>query len=121
MKSYTEVKSNEPVLTDCFFAFSNEQFAEGIKRFNLEGKKIYRGMGGLFGTKEGIDQLMKHYDDQALEIADQCDPQEVYDYEFWNLECSYTNDDREAYLITESYFGERAKTVKRKFAHNFNS
>jgi len=120
MKSYTEIRSNEPILVDCFFAFSKEQLNEGIKKFGLEGRKLCNGEGGLFGTREGITQLFKFYDDQHAEIAEQCDPQEVYNHEFWNHECSYTNDDSEAYKITESYFGaERAKTVKRRFAHSF--
>ena len=56
--NYQEIKNQQPILRECFFAFSDKQFNEGITKHNLEGKKIYRGHGGLYGTKEGIDELM---------------------------------------------------------------
>lgn len=75
-------------------------------------------MGGLFGTKEGIEKFMGFYDKQTERIAAECDPQEVYNYEFDNHECSYTNDDTEAIKLVCSYFGlERALTVKRRFGY----
>ena len=118
MTKYQEIRSIEPVLVDCFFAFSKSQFEEGIKKLNLEGKKIYSGIGGLYGTHEGIAQLYKFYDDQTKQIAEQCEPQDVYNYEFNNHECCYTNDDEEAIKIIVNTFGiERAKTVKRKFGY----
>lgn len=118
MSKYTEIRAIEPVLEECFFAFSNEQFAEGKKRMNIGDKKILRGMGGLFGTQEGIDKLMKFYDDQSEQIAKECDPQEVYNYEFSNHECGYTNDDEEAIKIVCSYFGlERTLEVKRSYGY----
>lgn len=117
--NYLEIKNQEPVLFECFFAFSNEQMAKGIKKTGIEGKEILSGGGGLYGTREGIKQLFDYYDNQSLEIAKNCDPQEVYNYEFGNHECSYTCDDSEAISIVVNYFGiERAKTVKRRFAYN---
>lgn len=118
MKSYTEIRDEEPVMFECFFSFSNEQSAEGIKKHGIKGKKIHNGGMGLYGTREGIDQFLGFYDKQKERIEKECDPQEVYDYEFWNHECGYTNDDREAIEIVVNYFGvEKAGAVKRKFAY----
>lgn len=115
--NYQEIKNRQPELVDCFFAFSNSQFSEGIIKNNLQDKKIYSAGMGLYGTQEGIAQLMKYYDDLNEEIAAKCDPQEVYDYEFNNHECSYTCDDTDAIKIVASIFGnEKTATVKRKFA-----
>ena len=116
--NYQQIKNEQPILRDCFFAFSDDQFNEGIKKHNLEGKKIYRGYGGLYGTKEGIDELMAFYDNLNTRIANECDPQEVYNYEFSNHECSYTCNDSEAMMIVISTFTEeQAKNVKRKYAY----
>ena len=119
MKTYSELKQQEPILSECFFAFSNSQFDEGVKLMGIEGKKIFSGGGtGLYGTQEGIQKLMDYYDNQDKEIAEQCNPQDVYAYEFNNHECSYTCNDREAFAIVENIFGkEKASEVKRRFAY----
>jgi len=114
MSSYTELKDIEPELFECFFAFNQTQFAEGINKSGIRGKKICRAKGGLYGTREGILKLYSEYDAISKRISEECDPQEVYDYEFCNHECDYTHDDTEAIKLVVSYFGdERAKTVKR--------
>lgn len=116
--NYLEIKKKQPTCVDCFFAFSKQQLAEGIKEHHLEGKELFNGDYGLIGTKEGIRNFMGFYDTQSKEIAENCEPQEVYDYEFGNHECDYINDDKDAILIVIAYFGaERAKTVKRMFGH----
>jgi len=116
--TYEEIKNQQPELVDCFFAFSDEQFAEGIKEKNLEGKKIFRAGHGLFGTDEGIKNLMAFYGNLNERIAKECDPQKVYDYEFINHECDYVCDDTEAIEITFNLFGlERTKTVKRRYVY----
>jgi hypothetical protein len=115
---YQEIKNQEPVLRECFFAFSDSQFGEGIKKHNLEGKKIYRGMAGLFGTKEGIGELMSFYDKMNERIGKECNPQEVYDYEHSNHECSYTCDDTDAMMIVLGLFTkEQCENIKRKFGY----
>lgn len=119
MKSYTMIKDKQPELSECFFAFSNEQFTEGRKNAGLEGKKICALENiGLYGTRKGIKKLLADYDAIDREIAKNCDPQDVYDYEFDNHECSYTNDDEDAIGIVIRIFGtEKAKEVKRRFAY----
>jgi hypothetical protein len=114
-KSYTELKNSQPVMHDCFFAFCSHQVAEGIKKHGLEGKKLYDGGMGLIGTREGIKEFLSFYDNNTAEIAANCNPQEVYDYEFGNHECEYTQDDTEAIKIVAATFGDEiAKTVKRR-------
>lgn len=113
--NYQEIKNQQPVLRDCFFAFSTEQFNEGVKKHNLEGQKIYRGHGGLYGTSEGINELMSFYDNLNERIGKECDPQEVYDYEFDNHECSITCDDTEPMKIVMGIFTEeQCLNIKRK-------
>jgi hypothetical protein len=116
---YNEIKEKQPILFECFFAFSNEQFVEGKVKAGIVDQKIYSGIGGLYGTKEGIKKLYDDHDAINAEVAEKCDPQEVYAYEFGNHECGYTYDDSEAFAIIEGIFGEeRAKAVKRKFAYS---
>jgi hypothetical protein len=117
MSNYNTLKDQEPVLVDCFFAFSKSQIEEGIEKHNLQGKKLFRAPGGLFGTQEGISKLYSDYEAISQQISETCDPQEVYAYEFDNHECSYVGDDEEAIKLVVSYFGdEKAKEVKRRFA-----
>jgi hypothetical protein len=113
--NYQQIKNQQPVLRDCFFAFSTEQFNEGVKKHNLEGQKIYRGHGGLYGTSEGINELMSFYDNLNERIGKECDPQEVYNYEFDNHECSITCDDTEVMKIVLGIFTEeQCLNIKRK-------
>jgi hypothetical protein len=117
--NYQEIKNQQPVLKECFFAFSTEQYQEGITKHNLEGKKIYRGFGGLYGTKEGIEELMNFYDKISDQIGKECDPQEVYNYEFDNHECSISCDDTEPMKLVLSYFTEeQCKNIKRKYGYS---
>lgn len=118
MSKYTEIRSKEPECWECFFAFSQSQFDEGVKNANIEGRKLLRGFGGLIGTKEGINKFMGFYDAQSEEIARECNAQDVYDYEFDNHECGCTCDDEECIKIVLDYFGiEKTKEVKRKFGY----
>jgi len=118
MNTYSKLKDQQPVLVDCFFAFSKSQIEEGIIENNLQNKKILSSDGGLFGTKEGIENLYSDYQAISDEITNTCDPQEVYAYEFGNHECDYVGDDEEAIKLVVSYFGdEKAKEVKRRFAY----
>lgn len=116
--TYQEIKNQQPVLENCFFAFSNEQLAQGLEKFNLDKKDILSGGAGLYGTKEGINKLFAFYDSLTTRIGENCEPQAVYDYEFSNHECSYTNDDQEAMKIVLGYFtADQCSEVKRKFGY----
>ena len=46
MPTYQEIKNNDPVLFECFFAFSKSQLEEGIKKVyedfkNKQGVKVW--------------------------------------------------------------------------------
>ena len=86
-----------------FYAFSNEQFKEGMKRFGLGTddnslSKIYRGPSGLFYLKEGsesfnewltsdnIEDLIKADDEFAIDAF----REEMNNHEyFYNYQADY--------------------------------
>lgn len=116
--TYSEIKNQQPELDECFFAFSNEQFKKGIEEKNLQDKKIFEAGAGLYGTNDGLEKLISFYENLRNKIAIECDPQEVYNYEYVNHECSYVGDDKEAILIVIQIYGVRiAGTIQRKFAY----
>jgi hypothetical protein len=112
---YRDLKRQEPVLVDCFFAFSREQLSEGVKKHNLEGKTLVNAGAGLIGTKEGIEIFFNFYEERRVKIKQECTPQEVYDYEFWNHECTYTHSDNEVIEIVESIFGKESLADLERF------
>ena len=111
---YTEIKDKQPEMKNCFFAFNNEQFYEGKKKAGIENEKIFDGGYGLYGTKEGLNNLKEFYENQSKEIKEKCNPQKVYNYEFTNHECEYVGCDEEAIKIVVDYFGKKkANKIKR--------
>ena len=119
MSKYQKIKSKEATLKECFFAFSNEQLNEGIKCLNLKGQRIINAGAGLYGTIEGINAFREFYENIKERISKECNPQDVYDYEYLNHECEYTGDDTEAFEIVQYYFSkDQCKQVKRMFAYS---
>ena len=102
---------------DVFFAFSSEQFEEGLKSIRplADGEKLVRVGAGGFGTKDGAERLFEFYESIDAKIKAECDPQEVYVYEYNNHECCIAWDgDLEAIKIVLSLFGEEAaRKIKR--------
>jgi hypothetical protein len=101
-----------------FFAFSGKQLLEGLEKFGYKKPDIvhvnYPGLG-LYGPREKCRAFLDEYDKRAERVARECNPQDVYDYEFGNYECDYTGTDEEAIGIVVSTFGkEKAKTVSRR-------
>ena len=121
---YKAIKNEHPDADKCgvFFAFSREQFAEGYKRLVelghiKDGDKICQDKDtGAFGTEAGLAAFFKFYDDSRAAIPKECDPQEVYFYEYNNHECMIAWDgDKDAYDLIVGYWSEEiAKTIKRK-------
>lgn len=121
---YKEIRSGHPNIEryGCFFAFDNEQYdlslAAAIRAGRIkEGEKLYYHptVSGLHGTAEGIAAFLKAYNDRDAAIQKECDPQEVYFYEWNNHETMYSWDgDADAIRIVISYFGvEAARSIRR--------
>lgn len=111
---YLEIKHMHPDADQCgvFFAFSNSQFKEGYDHLVELGhiqkgdKVVQTGIGGMFGTKEGIDKFLDFYEDRNKDVVAECDPQEVYFYEYNNHESMIAWDgDLEAIKIIIDIFG----------------
>ena len=122
VKRYREIQDEHPDADKCgvFFAFSNEQFGEGYRRLVdlghiKDGDKVLRGPAGAFGTKAGFDKFFGFYDEREKKVKDECDPQEVYFYEYNNHECMIAWDgDLEAIKIIIDIWGAGvARNIKR--------
>lgn len=122
IKRYREIRDQHPNADEygVFFAFSKEQFDEGYRHIVelghiKDGDKIAGGLGGSFGTKEGLDKFFKFYEDRETPIRDECDPQEVYFYEYNNHESQIAWDgDLEAIKIIIDIWGaDIARNIKR--------
>lgn len=113
---------NHPPMEGCFFAFNDKQFEEGyeqIKHLLGENEKIVSvGNGsGLYGKREYIDRFFDFYNDKNKLIREQCDPQEVYYYEWNDHEVCYSHDDEDVIKIIIDIWGaDVAKTIKRRYA-----
>lgn len=69
---YQKIKLQEPILEQCFFAFSNQQFTEGKEKARITNEKIFDGGAGLYGTKEGLEKLRNFYTEKEKQIAVEC-------------------------------------------------
>lgn len=106
---------------DMFAVFSKEQFEQGMKEIRplRQGEKLVTFGAGIYGTKDGIANCIAWIDERNKQIAAECDPQEVYVYEFNNYESAIAFDgDENAIRFVADLFGwETAKTVKRCCAY----
>lgn len=103
-----------------FFAFSDQQFEEGYhrladRRFISKGDKISQRKNGAYGTQNSLKAFFDFYATRDKKIKAECDPQEVYFFEYNNCECMYAcGGDKEAYdIIVELWGEETAKTITR--------
>lgn len=106
---------------DMFAAFSKEQFEKGLKSIRPlnDGEKLCSLGAGIFGTKDGIKKYLNLIKVTHKKIAEECDPQEVYVYEFNNFESAIAFDgDENAIKIVADIFGiDTARKVKRRCAY----
>lgn len=120
---YKEIKNQHPDGDECgvFFAFSRDQFSKGYNRLVelghiKDGEKVCQDSEtGAYGTKSGLDKFFQFYIDREKQIPTECDPQEVYFYEYNNHECMFAWDgDKEAVEIIIRHWGKDvAKSLKR--------
>lgn len=108
---------------DCFCTFKEEEFYKERQRLIDKGKlkdgeKLVQLIGGVYGTRDGAKRLAEYYKSKREQIAKECDPQEVYCYEFNNYEsCIAYDGDKEAITLIIDYWGkEIAEGIKRKRA-----
>jgi hypothetical protein len=102
-----------------FFAYSDKQLSEGLSKFGYEKSDIVRvdaqGLG-LYGPREKCLAFLGEYEKRAERVKKECNPQDIYDYEFDNHECGYTGDDMEVMELIEDIFGlDAARSVKRRW------
>lgn len=122
VKRYREIKDTHPDAQKCgvFFAFSDKQFKEGYQELIenghiKEGDKVVSFGGGGYGTRAGIEEFIGFYEKNTERIKEECDPQEVYFYEYNNHESMIAWDgDLEAIKIIIDIWGaDVARKIKR--------
>lgn len=100
----------------CFFAFSKKQLEQGQMSINLKPNErlVSFGVGG-FGVEDGVNKYFAYLHEVLNRIKTECDPQEVYCYEFNNYESFIAFDgDVNAIRLIEAIWGqETASKVKR--------
>lgn len=106
-----------------FFAFGDSQFAEGVRKliargYIREGEEgnIASYGGGLYGLPSELERFFGFYEERKKLIAAECDPQEVYCYEFNNFECciAYDGDLNAIRHIADIWGVDVARTIMRK-------
>lgn len=119
---YHELKSEEPKSEQygVFFAFNEQQLTDGRNRlirrgFLKEDEKVVSAGYGMYGTRTEIDRYLEFYKEQAEKIKDECNPQEVYFYEWNNHECMFTNDDDALQCIVDTFGKEVAHKIVRLY------
>lgn len=119
---YRELKQERPNDNEfgIFFAFGQEQFDRGLagriaSGHIKKGEKIMHWGAGLYGTKEEIDRYFRWFDEVDLRIKAECDPQEIYFYEYNNHESqiSWDGDEMAIKTIARIWGLEVAHTIKR--------
>lgn len=123
IERYRQLK-DEPInksYKGVFFAFDEKQFKEGkerVKHLLSEGEKIISFGGGGYGVRKYVDAMFEEYANARKRIANECDPQEVYVYEYNNYECMYSfSGDLDAIECIIRTFGEDvARKIVRKRA-----
>ena len=118
---YRTLKYDEqPPKGNYFWAFDKDQLAAGYLRLKKAGVisepcELRNAGGGLFGTPRALKDLRKWEIERGAKIAEQCDPLEVYLYEYNNHESFISWDgDLEPIMIIISIWGyQEAMKIKR--------
>lgn len=106
-----------------FYAFNNQQFEEGkeeLRKKGLyeEGEKIYSLGAGAYSTKKGLDIFFGELEEHNRRIRTECDPQEVYWFEYNNHESfiSWDGDDEPMRIIISIWGSKAAGSIRRLHA-----
>lgn len=115
---YKQNRESHPNIENyaCFFAFGREQFNRNLSAAISAGRikksdqiKYHPHYSGLYGTQEGIRAFLAWYNERDSTLPTECDPQEVYFYEYNNHECMFAWDgDLDAIKIIIEIWGENA-------------
>ena len=135
METYVEMKARHQKDVNefpFFFAFSNKQFDEGMRRFGLDPSdtdKIYKlGNTGGFYKRTDSNRLKEMFDrhDREMQEAMNNDEfvQEMFEYEMGNHEYQITYDNEEVVEacgldINEFYENERMNRLFAKAKKNY--
>jgi hypothetical protein len=101
-----------------FFAFNKQQFAEGLAECQAVGSikrddKIWAFGAGCYGTESAWLALGKAHKNVNRAIAAECDPQEIYLYEYNNYECMFGGDEPAMRKIIDIFGIKAAQRIKR--------
>ena len=110
-----KISKYNKTIEDCkvFFAFSNEQFKESIKKLNLaKGEKVTNIGAGGFAPSDKVDkyieELKSHeawYKKELAELRkDEKNKAKAIEYELSNYECYYTGDIDDVVELFEGVF-----------------
>lgn len=123
IERYRQIQDEQPDSEEhgIFWAFNNKQFDDGLEKMKerglyKDGSTVFSiGNGGYGVSRELIDKFFDFYKDRKKRVAAECDPQEVYLYEYNNYECMIDWDgDKKAYdAIVDIYGEEIAKGITR--------
>ena len=103
---------------DVFFAFGTEQYKKALEKNGFSDEQIVSAGDGLYGTRDGLKAYFGAFEKLTERVAAECNPQDIYRYEFDNHDCEHICCDREAMKYVVSIFGmERAKKVKRRYGY----
>jgi hypothetical protein len=108
-----------------FFAFSQEQLAEGKAKHGLgEEVELVNIYAGLIMPKANIQAYTDEMSELSQNLIDEVkklDPEEVIRYELDNHEAWYQGDTEDAYDVLKSYgyTREQVRKVYKKYAKNY--
>lgn len=113
--NYAKLKQRQAPLFECFFAFNQKQFDQGLEKTGLDRSDVISPGMGLYGSRRGVEALRK-FNQETHQLMSQCNPQEVYDYEFDNHECDYVGSDFQAMEFVLSLFPvEKVRKIQRRW------
>lgn len=127
LKRYRELYNQHPDTEKygVFYAFGKQQLADGVRSlinrgYIAEGEESrIRSYGcGLHGIPSEVERFLDFYKERNRRIAEECDPYEVYCYEYNNHESGISCDgDLGAISLIVDYWGEDvARTIRRRSA-----